>query len=456
MVKTMDGIKIDLTGNDENQFREVLEQLSAPAWVIRENGSIVYTNPEAARLYSRQSNRQPGGKFPTAALLGNGEIQIPLADGSNLVCPAWSTASRWGGEPALLVVMLGPFRDDEADNQASQPERDSNSRVNQLYSILDMYVKLLQDLKNPAEVLTAVKEFAQRLFGSQGGVLYTTNPDTAMLMPAVSWGNFPDRAGLIDPGNCTAICGRSQQYYDQQNLCYSCGMNTSNEGKHLLCTPLVAAGEIQGLLLLHGTAENLLFGGIQLDHLKLVANIFASQTAGAIVHAAKPGGNSKLHDQMKGMFNGVYADDLLDMEIHRAARHNRPFSVMLVQVNINYPGEKHLEASKLEAALGKAAQFLRSQIRFEDLAFRYSARQFILVLLEAKPEDAMVRAEVMRMGAKNIRFIEKDTLVKPVSISIGVSGFPVHGGDVGSIIKAANTALDEAESKGGDRVCLAK
>ena len=66
-------------------------------------------------------------------------------------------------------------------------------------------------------------------------------------------------------------------------------------------------------------------------------------------------------------------------------------------------------------------------------------------------ESARQRAELLRESFKKLSHQGQDG----VTISLGVSAFPIHGQTAGEILKAADMALYKAKEAGRDRVYAA-
>ena len=61
----------------------------------------------------------------------------------------------------------------------------------------------------------------------------------------------------------------------------------------------------------------------------------------------------------------------------------------------------------------------------------------------------------LREAVRRMRVSHRDTLLGPITVSVGIAAFPVHGSDGPSLLKAADIALYEAKKAGRDRVMLA-
>jgi len=94
-------------------------------------------------------------------------------------------------------------------------------------------------------------------------------------------------------------------------------------------------------------------------------------------------------------------------------------------------------------------------VRAEDIACRYGGEEFVVILPEASPAMARARAEELWNGIQNLHVNHHGELLRGVTASVGVAGFPAHGRTAVQLLATADTAMYAAKRKGRDRVELA-
>jgi diguanylate cyclase (GGDEF)-like protein len=140
-------------------------------------------------------------------------------------------------------------------------------------------------------------------------------------------------------------------------------------------------------------------------------------------------------DSLTGLANYRRLIHVLETELDRSRRTNRPFSVILLDmdglkaINDRYG---HLTGSRALVRLGK---ILRSHSRAIDTAARYGGDEFALVLPEAGPDIAnRVVSRIRERMAAEVEF-------PALSASAGVAAFPEDGDTPEKLLGAADRAL---------------
>ena len=102
------------------------------------------------------------------------------------------------------------------------------------------------------------------------------------------------------------------------------------------------------------------------------------------------------------------------------------------------------------------SRLLTDHIRGGDIACRYGGEEFILILPEMGIEEARNRAEHVRGAVSRLSVLSRGRTLGHVTISLGVAGYPHHGGNSRAILRAADAALYRAKAAGRDAVAVAE
>jgi diguanylate cyclase (GGDEF)-like protein/PAS domain S-box-containing protein len=142
-----------------------------------------------------------------------------------------------------------------------------------------------------------------------------------------------------------------------------------------------------------------------------------------------------LSDPLTGLANYRRLLEVLDSEIKRYDRTERPFSILLLDLDelkrIN-DVHGHLVGSR---AIARVADVLRMQLREIDTPARYGGDEFVVVLPETGSEA--IRKVVRRISER----LREDAEEPRISVSSGAAIFPENGKNIDELLAAADRAL---------------
>jgi diguanylate cyclase (GGDEF)-like protein len=155
-------------------------------------------------------------------------------------------------------------------------------------------------------------------------------------------------------------------------------------------------------------------------------------------------------DSLTGLANYRRLLAVLESELDRSRRTQRPFSVVLLDMdglkNIN-DQHGHLAGSRALVRLGK---ILRNHSRAIDTPARFGGDEFALVLPEAGPEIAN------RVAGRIRERLAAETETPKLSVSVGVAAYPEDGDTPERILGAADRALYGMKNRGRSIPTLAR
>lgn len=161
-------------------------------------------------------------------------------------------------------------------------------------------------------------------------------------------------------------------------------------------------------------------------------------------------------DPLTGLPNYRHLIKQLEQYIEWAAQNHRPLTFLIIdmdnfkEINDNYG---HQVGDQVIKAFGN---YLTSRVRPSDLVGRYAGDEFVIILPDCHLPEAIKIAERLRNDLKAEKLSLPDDKFLPLTISIGISAFPVHGRKAQELIGRADRALYEAKNKGGDAIALAR
>ncbi|MFH1622461.1 MAG: diguanylate cyclase [Candidatus Omnitrophota bacterium] len=158
-----------------------------------------------------------------------------------------------------------------------------------------------------------------------------------------------------------------------------------------------------------------------------------------------------IQDELTGCYNYRYFQDILDIEIPRSKRYNRPLSIIMFDIdhfkNFNDKFGHLFGDEVLKLIGGIMKQFTRSS----DAVFRYGGEEFSIILPETKKEEAFIIAERIREKIQDTSFKIQNIMVN-ITLSGGVSQFDNESSNKDSFIANADKALYLSKDKGRNRI----
>jgi diguanylate cyclase (GGDEF)-like protein len=167
--------------------------------------------------------------------------------------------------------------------------------------------------------------------------------------------------------------------------------------------------------------------------------------------------NIELHkmsitDGLTGLYNRTYMPETLAKELARAKRHERSFSILMLDIDrFKRFNDTHGHQAGDDVLL-RVARILKSSVRACDYAARYGGEEFLVLLTETDGPGAGEFAEQLRRHVEEMSSVAEES----VTVSIGVASFPANGEDLESIIREADAALYRCKRSGRNQVRLAK
>jgi diguanylate cyclase (GGDEF)-like protein len=152
-------------------------------------------------------------------------------------------------------------------------------------------------------------------------------------------------------------------------------------------------------------------------------------------------------DLLTGLRNRRFLIEAFEQEITRSDRHERPFCVLMIDVDRFKQYNDVYGHQAGDQVLMGMGRVIPDAVRDLDVAARFGGEEFIVLLPECDLENAIIAGERIRARLARETFEHGQ-----VTISVGVAEFPTHGDSASAVIGAADAALYEAKRQGRDRV----
>lgn len=344
------------------------------------------------------------------------------------------------------------LRDAHAEITASV--RELERRTAELHLLREM-----TDLIQGSVSIEAAHEVTQcylpRLFPYGTGALYVRSPSRDLLEQTSAWGDLAARlTPAFTSGDCWAL-RRGQPHYVHASREPLCRHTLAAEGGEWICLPLLAYGEVLGILHLYRTKYDTT--SIAEQPFLTLAGTVASSISLSLgnLRLRETLRQQSIRDSLTGLFNRRYLDETLPREILRAARTGSMLGVMMLDIDhFKQLNDTHGHDAG-DAVLSALGRFLQHHVRGDDIACRYGGEEFTLILPGASLNAICDRAEQLRVGAQSLVVRFNNTQLDTITLSLGVAMWPQHGEIAEAVLQAADAALYHAKQGGRNRVEIA-
>jgi diguanylate cyclase (GGDEF)-like protein len=214
--------------------------------------------------------------------------------------------------------------------------------------------------------------------------------------------------------------------------------------------PMMARGQVFGLLVL-ACNENGAFD--KLMGIRRVGRALADSMSLALSNIAlrEKLRTQSLRDALTGLYNRRYMEDALERYMSLAERTGGATSVLMIDLDNFKRVNDEFGHAKGDAVLRDVAGQLVGALRPSDVVARYGGEELMVILPDCGIEDAVAKAEMLRMRIENLSEVHGAA----ISASFGVASVPETAGNTADIVPTADAALYAAKEAGKNRVVAA-
>lgn len=148
-----------------------------------------------------------------------------------------------------------------------------------------------------------------------------------------------------------------------------------------------------------------------------------------------------LTDDLTGLYNVRYFQEVIESEWKRGVRYNTPFSLLFIDldefkvINDKYG---HLTGS---AIIQEIAEIIKAGVRNVDSVFRYGGDEFTVVLPNCSAKDAEIVKERIQLMIKKHKFSSSEGKSFSLTASVGIASFPTDGDRIQQLIESADRSM---------------
>lgn len=161
-----------------------------------------------------------------------------------------------------------------------------------------------------------------------------------------------------------------------------------------------------------------------------------------------------IHDELTSLYTKGYFIERLQEESKRCLRRNIPLSLLMIDIDYfkNYNDKFGHSAGDIVLQT-LSAKLITSLSDFSAIISRFGGEEFCVILSEIDKNTASDIAERLRVEIENTKIILRQQETK-ITVSIGVSAFPIDTGDENELVYKADRAMYEAKQEGRNKVIL--
>lgn len=401
---------------------------------------------------------------------GQGQFETPIKrypDGERWV--SWSNSRIADPDNRLVSIWFGidvthrrqVQAELEAANERLRQSVDTLENRNREGTVLRSMTDSLQTCHAPEDAFAIAAQCIQRLFPGRPGGFYAFSETQQVLERVASWPAAVTMAPLIDARTCGIVGGKVPHRWDGNHpnaFCPHFGEAYAGSGR---CVPVMAHGDLQGILVLRDEDDVPLPTACEVVSRKdgeQSLSVTVCEHLGLAVSTLRLRQHlvdQAMRDPLTGLYNRRIMAEMFARELMVAKRKERPLSVVMVDIDhFKLFNDRHGHEAG-DAVLRAVAALLSGECRSSDVVCRYGGEEFAILLPEANGDSAVQRASRLREGVKTLVMANRGVALEPVTISIGIAVYPDHGQDSGTLLRAADEALYQSKMTGRDRVTVA-
>ena len=225
------------------------------------------------------------------------------------------------------------------------------------------------------------------------------------------------------------------------------------EVSSLISSPLVSGNNLLGVLRLDDVKAHA-YSQEDLRFLTTVCDLGAVALENGLLYQNTQ--ELAIHDRLTGLFTKGHFMELLKSEIKSSVRHERPFSLIMLDIDYfkTYNDTFGHAAGDivLRALSANVSELLKEKL---GIVCRFGGEEFCVILPGEDKKTAMKIAELLRRSIDNIVIVLRRQETK-ITVSIGVASFPADGADETELIMKADKAMYAAKLSGRNCVVGAK
>jgi diguanylate cyclase (GGDEF)-like protein len=307
----------------------------------------------------------------------------------------------------------------------------------------------MQAARTDEELAAIIRVFVPRVLPDIPGALYAHNNSRNLLVPIAAWGGLTVEPVGFAPDQCWALRRGQSHFVIEPGSDIVCP-HVEDGADHYHCEPLLAGGEVIGVLYLRGevVAEN-----------RFRLTVLTENIASALVNHRLQRGlrEQTIRDPLTGLFNRRYVEETLALEIARVLRSGGPLSLVMCDVDHFKRFNDDFGHDAGDAVLQAVAAEMRSHFREGEVVCRFGGEEFTVIAPGSTPAALAARVEVARQAISELTVRQGGRALGAITMSFGIAAWDnTMERDGSTLLSVADARLYQAKREGRNRVVTDK
>lgn len=335
----------------------------------------------------------------------------------------------------------------QAANAALSHNADTLRERGEVIEILGGMAHRMQAARTDDELAAIIRVFVPRVLPQIPGALFVHNNSRNLLVPTATWGGLESEQTGFAPEECWALRRGQSHYVDEPGSDIVCP-HAGAGADHYHCEPLLAGGEVIGVLYLKGTigTEN-----------RFRLAVLSENIASALVNHRLQRGlrEQTIRDPLTGLFNRRYLEETLALEMARASRSSAPLTVVMCDIDHFKRFNDEFGHDAGDQVLQTVAAELRRRFRDGDVVCRFGGEEFVVIAPATDANVLSARVEEVRQAISLLTVRQGERALGSVTMSFGLATCaPGMDREGTALLKAADAALYAAKRDGRNRLVI--
>ncbi|MFZ3482479.1 diguanylate cyclase [Sphingomonas sp. 3-13AW] len=312
--------------------------------------------------------------------------------------------------------------------------------------LLSGMARRLQAIRDEGELTTVLDCFLPQMLPDLAGALYVLNHSHNLLVRISAWGEPYSKPEMFLPDQCWALRRGQSHAVDRPGADIVCAHAAGEVPVERLCEPVIAGGEVLGLIYVEGLSD-------PEDRFRLT--LLMENVALALVNENLRSRlrEQSIRDPLTKLFNRRYLEEALQIEAARAQRGGTPLAVVMADIDhFKRFNDTHGHEAG-DALLREVAGQIQSHFRHGDIVCRYGGEEFTVIAPGASLELICRRADELRRLVRELTIDFRGQRLGPVTMSFGIDVWiAADERSPDTLIGEADRALFRAKRLGRDRI----